>query len=102
MNRIRTIQGAADELRKRDPGCAISAHNIRQLVLHKEIPSRKSTLARYPDMLDLWQESGYLFTNEYGGPMNPDNITQYLNRMGDRLQKENPNFPHLNPPRLPP
>ncbi|MFR6368608.1 MAG: hypothetical protein ACLUOA_06930 [Gemmiger formicilis] len=35
MNRIRTIQGAADELRKRDPGCAISAHNIRQLVLHK-------------------------------------------------------------------
>lgn len=26
MNRIRTIQGAADELRKRDPGCAISAH----------------------------------------------------------------------------
>ena len=41
MNRIRTIQGAADELRKRDPGCAISAHNIRQLVLHKEIPSRK-------------------------------------------------------------
>lgn len=46
---------------------------------------------------DLWQESGYLFTNEYGGPMNPNNITQYLNRMGDRLQKENPNFPHLNP-----
>lgn len=41
MNRIRTIQGAADELRKRDPGCAISAHNIRQLVLHKEIPSRR-------------------------------------------------------------
>ena len=38
MNRIRTIQGAADELRKRDP----SAHNIRQLVLHKEIPSRKA------------------------------------------------------------
>ena len=37
MNRIRTIQGAADELRKRDPGCAISAHNIRQLV-----PSRKA------------------------------------------------------------
>lgn len=32
----------ADELRKRDPGCAISAHNIRQLVLHKEIPSRKA------------------------------------------------------------
>lgn len=28
--------------------------------------------------------------------MNPDNITQYLNCMGDRLQKENPNFPHLN------
>ena len=28
---------------------------------------------------DLWQKSGYLFTNEYGGPMNPDNITQYHN-----------------------
>ena len=41
MNRIRTIQGAADELRKRDPGCAISAHNNRQLVQHKEIHSRK-------------------------------------------------------------
>ena len=36
------FEGAADELRKRDPGCAISAHNIRQLVLHKEIPSRKA------------------------------------------------------------
>ena len=47
---------------------------------------------------NLWQESGYLFTNEYGGPMNPDNITQYLNRMGDRLQKENPNLP---PPEAP-
>ena len=42
MNRIRTIQGAADELRKPDPGCAISAHNIRQLVLHKGISSRKA------------------------------------------------------------
>ena len=46
---------------------------------------------------DLWHDSGYLFANEYGGPMNPDIITQHLNRMGDRLQKENPNFPHLNP-----
>ena len=46
---------------------------------------------------DLWHDSGYLFTNEYGGPMNPDIITQHLNRMGDRLQTENPNFPHLNP-----
>ena len=51
MNRIRTIQGAAYELRKRDPGCAISTHNIRQLVLHKEIPSRKAG-AKYLVALD--------------------------------------------------
>ena len=75
---------------------------VKVMEIKERTGKEKSTLARYPDMLDLWQESGYLFTNEYGGPMNPDNITQYLNRMGDRLQKENPNFPHLNPPRLPP
>lgn len=51
MNRIRTIQGAADELRKRDPNCAISAHNIRQLVLHNEIPFRKAG-SRYLIALD--------------------------------------------------
>ena len=70
---------------------------VKVMEIKERTGKEKSTLARYPDMLDLWQESGYLFTNEYGGPMNPDNITQYLNRMGDRLQKENPNFPHLNP-----
>ena len=71
---------------------------VKVMEIKERTGKEKSTLARYQDMLDLWQESGYLFTNEYGGPMNPDNITQYLNRMGDRLQKENPNFPHLNPP----
>ena len=70
---------------------------VKVMEIKERTGKEKSTLARYQDMLDLWQESGYLFTNEYGGPMNPDNITQYLNRMGDRLQKENPNFPHLNP-----
>ena len=38
----KSYEGGNNELRKRDPGCAISAHNIRQLVLHKEIPSRKA------------------------------------------------------------
>lgn len=70
---------------------------VKVMEIKERTGKEKSTLARYQDMLDLWQESGYLFTNEYGGPMNPDNITQYLNRMGDRLQKEYPNFPHLNP-----
>lgn len=63
-------------------------------ILHRYLKWRYEQPELYGD---LWHESGYLFTNEYGGPMNPDTITQHLNRMGDRLQKQNPNFPHLNP-----
>ncbi|MCM1296044.1 MAG: site-specific integrase [Muribaculaceae bacterium] len=44
-----------------------------------------------------WVESGYLFTDTYGKMMNPDTITQYLDRMSKRLQKDDPTFPHLNP-----
>ena len=42
---------------------------------------------------DLWQESGYLFTNEYGGPMNPDNITQYLTAWGTGCKRKTRIFP---------
>lgn len=51
MNRIRTIQGAAAELHKRNPNCAITSHNIRQLMLHNEIPFRKAGFL-YPIALD--------------------------------------------------
>ena len=98
------IQREKEEAAKAaEPKCiSFEDFAVKVMEIKERTGKEKSTLARYPDMLDLWQESGYLFTNEYGGPMNPDNITQYLNRMGDRLQKENPNFPYLNPPRLPP
>lgn len=46
---------------------------------------------------DLWVNSDYIFTAEHGGPMNPDTITKYFGRMSKLRQKENPNFPHINP-----
>ena len=46
---------------------------------------------------DLWVDSDYIFTAEHGGPMNPDTITKYFGRMSKLRQKENPNFPHINP-----
>lgn len=46
---------------------------------------------------DLWIESDYIFTAELGGPMNPDTITKYFDRMSKQRQKENPAFPHVNP-----
>lgn len=46
---------------------------------------------------DLWIESDYLFMGEYGGRINPDVITQHLNRFSLKHQKKDPNFPHLNP-----
>lgn len=75
---------------------------VKVMEIKERTGKEKSTLARYQDMLDLWQESGYLFTNEYGGPMNPDNITQYLNRMGGQAAKGKPEFSPPEPPRLPP
>lgn len=46
---------------------------------------------------DLWIESDYIFTAEHAGPMNPDTITKYFDRMSKQRQKENPAFPHVNP-----
>lgn len=46
---------------------------------------------------DLWTDSDYIFTATKGGPMNPDTITKYFSRMSKLRQKENPDFPHINP-----
>lgn len=46
---------------------------------------------------DSWIESDYVFTAEHGGPMNPDTITQYFSRMSKQRQRNNPEFPHINP-----
>ncbi|MCI2046219.1 MAG: hypothetical protein LKJ90_00675 [Faecalibacterium sp.] len=39
---IRTINGAAQELRRRDPDCAITANCIRSLCAAQAVPSRKA------------------------------------------------------------
>lgn len=41
MVRIRTIQGAFEEIRNDDPDTAVTAYRIRQLVINGEVPSRK-------------------------------------------------------------
>lgn len=42
MPRMRTIQEAAAELKKTDPGTAVTPHAIRQLVLSGNIPHIKA------------------------------------------------------------
>lgn len=41
---------------------------------------------------DRWQNSGYVFTSEMGGPMNPTSITAWLRKFSKRN-----NLPHINP-----
>ena len=41
---------------------------------------------------DHWQDSGYVFTNDMGGPMNPTSITAWLRKFSDRHD-----LPHINP-----
>lgn len=42
MKRIRTIQGAVDELHRIDPDCAVTEHCLRSLVRSGQIPSSRS------------------------------------------------------------
>lgn len=46
---------------------------------------------------DMWKETDFIFAGESGGLMNPDNITQWLNRMTEKMKKTDPDFPKLNP-----
>jgi excisionase family DNA binding protein len=39
MPRMRTINQAVDELKREDPGCALTKNALRQMVLKKRIPS---------------------------------------------------------------
>ena len=39
-----------------------------------------------------WQDTGYVFTNEKGLPINPDSIYKWINRFSARH-----NLPHINP-----
>lgn len=41
---------------------------------------------------NLWHETGFVFTQENGRPMNPDSITRWLNRFAKRH-----NLPPINP-----
>ena len=42
MKRIRTIQGAVDELHQLDPDCAVTEHCLRSLVRSGQIVSARS------------------------------------------------------------
>lgn len=41
---------------------------------------------------DRWEETGFVFTQEYGKPMNPDSITDWLNKFS--LAED---LPHIHP-----
>ena len=41
---------------------------------------------------DRWQETGYVFTQEHGEPINPTSITAWLNKFSTRH-----GLPHINP-----
>lgn len=41
MKRVRTIQGCYDEIRREDPGTAITLRAIRRAVSEGDIPSRR-------------------------------------------------------------
>ena len=41
---------------------------------------------------DAWINSGYVFTRDNGAPMNPDSLTDWLNKFSDRN-----GLPHIHP-----
>ena len=41
---------------------------------------------------DKWKESDYLFTQLYGGPVNPTSVNRWLAKFTERH-----NLPHINP-----
>lgn len=65
----------------------------------------EALLKKYLDWLDTekekwgdrWIDTDYIFTEQCGGVINPDTITQYFNRLCQSHQRKNPDFPHINP-----
>lgn len=51
--RMRTVQQAAEEMRKNDPDTQVTAHYIRMLLLDGKIPYREAGKKRLLDMNDL-------------------------------------------------
>ena len=54
MPQIRTIKGAADEIKKIDPDTAITEYRIRLLVNEKSIPSVSVGNRNLVNMDDVW------------------------------------------------
>lgn len=54
MPQIRTIKGAADEIKKVDPNTAITEYRIRLLVNEKLIPSVSVGNRKLVNMDDVW------------------------------------------------
>ena len=54
MPQIRTIKGAADEIKKIDPDTAITEYRIRSLVNEKSIPSVSVGNRKLVNMDDVW------------------------------------------------
>lgn len=54
MPQIRTIKGAADEIKKIDPDTAITEYRIRLLVNEKSIPSVSVGNRKLVNMADVW------------------------------------------------
>ena len=54
MPQIRTIKGAADEIKKIDPDTAITEYRIRLLVKEKSIPSVSVGNRKLVNMADVW------------------------------------------------
>lgn len=54
MPQIRTIKGAADEIKKIDPDTAITEYRIRLLVNEKSIPSVSVGNRKLVNMDDVW------------------------------------------------
>ena len=54
MPQIRTIKGAADEIKKVDPNTAITEYRIRLLVNEKSIPSISVGNRKLVNMDDVW------------------------------------------------
>ncbi len=53
--------------------------------------SEKAKFGKY------WVSSDFIFTAEGGGMISPDGITRYFKRLSDRMRRDDPDFPHINP-----
>ena len=68
--------------------------NIRRISLPSEtMQLLKSYKAWYSELQlkngDRWQNSGYLFVQDNGAPMNPDSLTDWLNKFSKRYEIPN-------------